>query len=884
MVNMIARAHKGRAIIINPIADTIIKLDSTDKYPRLTKGRKTKAKTPAKKVNANDTTKNLEAELKATAVDSTTYPAKDIIRYYGKARVTYTDFELDADFIEVNKATHLVFARGSIDPKTKRYIGRPISKQGEDKPITSDSLIFNYDTKKGKIFNVLTQQETNYISHGQAKKLNEDEVGYDHIIFSACDKPDPDYGIVITRGIGEKKRIISGPAYLEIEGVPIPIGIPFGFFPKPDTRSSGLILPTFGEDATLGFYIRDLGYYIGLSDYADLTNLGTYYSNGSYEVSSTLDYMKRYKYNGNLALSYGSHNYGLQGDPPAKDFHISWSHSQNPASSPGRTFSASVNAGTSSFYQNNPATVGYNLQSLTQNALRSTISYSRTWEGTPFNLTMGVSHSQDLTRKTVTLEPLNFNFSMATISPFDRKDRVGEQKWYQKLTVGYTLAGTNKLTDIPENELFKSNTISKKLLSGFDHQIPVSLGLNILKYFQFNTSFNYHERWYMQTIRQRFARADSLVTDTVPGFQRVGDYSLSAGFSTKLYGTVNFKSGKVMAIRHVITPNVGFNYRPDYSGLDRSYNRAIVSNATIPYPVVSQRYSIFDRALYGGPGGGTQAGISLSVDNTVEAKIRPGIKDTSQTPRKVQLIQGLSFATFYNFAADSFKLSPVTFSGHTALFHDKLNISFGGTFNPYAARIMDSIASNQIIRYATYINKYSWQEGKWPMLTSFNLSASASLNAASFNPRPAGLQQVGANLQNISPEQAQKLALLNADPSAYIDFNVPWNISLNYSFTYNNSLTSTQTANTLMISGDVNITSKWKVQYNTNVDLKIRQISSATSFAIYRDLHCWDLSIQWLPFGYYKSYNVTLRVKSAVLQALKLSKRSDYTSNGYFNR
>jgi hypothetical protein len=350
-----------------------------------------------------------------------------------------------------------------------------------------------------------------------------------------------------------------------------------------------------------------------------------------------------------------------------------------------------------------------------------------------------------------------------------------------------------------------------------------------------------------------------------------------------VYGIVQFKNGTLKAIRHVMTPSISFSYRPDYTGLNNGFNKLIVSNATIPYPVVYQRYSIFEQAVYGGPSGGRQAGINFSLDNSIEAKLRPKSTDTSNADRKVWILQDLNVSTFYNFAADSLKLSPISFSGHTAFLHDRLNINFGGTLNPYVTKVIDSISNGQITRTPILTNRYTFQDGKFPMLTSFNISASASLNPATFHPRPQTQNQAGINtLQNMNPQQAQKLALLNSDPSAYVDFNVPYNITLNYSFTYTNNVVSTSNTNTLMISGDVNVTSKWKIQYNTNLDLKLRQLSSATSFAIYRDLHCWDLAIQWLPFGYYKSYNVTLRVKSTILQDLKLSKRSDYTSNPNF--
>jgi hypothetical protein len=893
MVTVIASANKSRVNSYRrSIADTIIKLDSL-KNSKPIKGKKSaqtlktnstivKKDTIQRDTAKKDTGQNggVQSEVKVVSSDSTDFDQeKDILYVYGHGRVTYSDFELDADYIRVNKKTHLIFASGSIDPKTKRYIGRPISKQKDDKPVLSDSLLVNYETKKAYVWNPSTQQGDDYITHGQVKKLNETEVAYRNIIFTTCDKPDPDFGVVITRGIGEKKQIISGPAYLEIEGVPIPVAIPFGFFPKQDTRTSGVILPTFGEDNILGFYLRNFGYYLGLSDYADITTTGTYYTNNSYEVNSIFEYMNRYKFTGTLSLSYGSHNYQLPGDPPAKDFSIVWSHTQNPNASPGTTFTASVNAGTSSFYQNNPASINYNLQQLTQNNLSSSIAYGHVWAGTPFNLNVSLRHSQDLTNKTVTLELPTFSFNMSTINPFDSKDRVNDPTWYQKITVGYSLTGTNTLNAIPESELFKGAVI-KKMQNGLEHQIPIALSLNFLKYFQFNTGINYTEKWYFQTIRQHFARADSLVTDTVPGFQRVGQYNLNAGFSTKLYGTLNFKNGKIRAIRHVMTPSIGFSYSPDYSQLN-SYNKSIVSNATVPYPVVSQRYSIFQQSVYGGPGGGKQAGISLSLDNSVEAKIRPKSTDTSTEDKKIQLLQDLSFSTFYNFAADSFRLSPISFSGHTAILHDKVNISFSGSLNPYVVRKLDSISGGQVVPYIQTVNRYSFQDGKFPMLTNFSLSASASLNPAAFHPTPRGLPPVNT-LQTATPQQTQQLALINPDPSAYIDFNIPWNLSLNYTFSYNNDVISTSNTNTMLISGDISLTKNWKIQYNTSYDLKVGKLSSATSFVIYRNLHCWNLSMQWVPFGYYKSYNITLRVNSAVLQDLKLTKRSDYTSNPNF--
>ncbi|MBK0379487.1 putative LPS assembly protein LptD [Mucilaginibacter segetis] len=892
IVNFSAAAKSGHYEI--SVKDTIIQLDST-RDARLLKIKNQSASSNAvslttKKDTTPKSTGGLQSIVKATAEDSSHFDRENKINYlYGRAHVTYEDFELDADYIRVDEKNHLIFARGSIDPLTKRYVGRPISKSKDEKPVASDSLLFNYDSKKGKLWNPATEQEGNYISGGQAKRISEDEVAYRNVIFSTCDLPYPDthFGIVITKGIGQKKRIISGPAYLEIEGVPLPLAIPFGFFPKPNTRTSGVILPTFGEDQKLGFYLRNFGYYVGINDNIDVTAMGTLFSKGSYELSATSRYLKRYKYGGSLTLSYGSHNYGLQGDPAQKDFNITWAHSQDPNAHPGTSFSASVNAGTHSYYQNTRGINNYNLESLTQNNLRSSIAYGKTWAGTPFNLNVSLSHSQDLTKQTVTLELPTFSFNMATISPFASKNQIGEQKWYQKITVGYSLVGTNKVNNVPESELFKKNTLTKRLQNGFQHQIPVNLSLNILKYFQFNTGVNYTERWYFQSIRKSFERGSingqlTPITDTVGGFVRSGEYNLNAGFSTKLYGIIPFTKGRLKAIRHVTTPSISFSYRPDYGDPSYGYYRTAVSSASVPYPFSYQRYSIFEQSVYGGPSTGKQAGIGFTLDNTIEAKVKAKSTDTSGVEKKIPILQGLTFSTFYNFAADSLKLSPISFSGHTALFNQKINVNFSGILDPYITQVRDSISNGQILRYTRRINRYSWQDGRFPLLNSFSLSMSGSLNSSTFN-RNTRQVPVGSTLQTMTPEQSQKLALINGDPNQYIDFNIPWNLALNYSFSYNNNIVNSSSTNTMMISGDVSLTKKWKVQFNTTYDLKARELSSATSFAIYRDLHCWDLSIQWLPFGYYKSYNVTLKVKASILQDLKLSKRSDYTNNQSFN-
>ncbi|RYE36509.1 MAG: LPS-assembly protein LptD [Sphingobacteriaceae bacterium] len=856
------------------------------------KGKSTK-KTGVKTASAkNDTTiktkSGLNSTVKYNAEDSIIVDqVNDIVYLYGKARITYEDAAIDADFIRLDQKNHLAYARGTTNSKTKRYTGKPILKQKNDSPVTADSLTFDYVTKKAKIYQAFSEQQGNYISGGQAKKLNDDEIAYRNILFSTCNLPYPDthFGIVITKGIAEKNQIISGPAYLEIEGVPLPAAIPFGFFPKPDKRTSGIILPTFGEDATLGFNLRNFGYYMGFGDKFDLTNYGSIYSKGSFELSSDARYFDRYKYSGNLVLSFGYHKYGLETDPAAKDFNIRWSHTQNPNAHPGTTFSASVNAGTSTYYSNNASNVNYNLTALTQNTLRSSIAYSKTWAGTPFNFTASANHSQQLSTKTITLDLPSFTFNMASINPFDSKTRVGEQKWYQRINVQYTLTGDNRVTAIPESQ-FLTKQVLKRFQNGFQQTVPVSLSLNVLKYFQFSSSINYNEVDYLQTIRKRYARGnttgiDSLVTDTVPGFRRAGSYNVSTGLSTKVYGTVNFKNSKILAIRHVMTPSLSFQYRPDYNSDSYGYYQNVVSNPAIPYPYATTRYSIFDNSLYQGPAGGRSAGLALSVDNTVEAKVRAKRSDTTNADRKVPILQGLTFSTFYNFVADSLKLSPISVSGRTALFNQKLGINFSSVFNPYTTIVKDSISNGQIVKYARAVNRYTLESGKLPTLTSFSISSNFSLNSNSAKNQNQQRNQNQNNintLQGMNAQQAGQLALINRDPNAFVDFNIPWNVSLNYNFNYYNSGVTTSISNAVNVNGDFNVTPKWKLQYTSGYDFRLNKIST-TSLNIYRDLHCWDLSFQWIPFGYYKYYSVDLRVKASILQTLKLNKRKDYYNN-----
>ena len=812
----------------------------------------------------------LESEVIYSAEDSIISDREtNIVKMYGKARVKYQDMELDADYIQYDQKNNTLFAKGLINPKTNRYTGRPLFKQGQEQPITTDSLFFNYKSKKGKSYGVFTEAEGGYLQARQFKKNEYGEGNFANGVYSSCNLPYPHnhFGINITRGIVTEKQIITGPAYLEIEGVPLPLGVPFGFFPKPNKRSGGLLFPTFGEDLR-GFFMRDLGYYIGLNDYWDLATRGTLYSKGSYELSSAARYRKNYKYDGNVNLRYASTRNGVEGTDafknPNKDFNITWSHSQSPQANPGTTFSASVNAGTGSFFQNVPGAVGYNPTEIARNTLSSSISYGKVFQDGLFNFTSSLTHSQDIELKTVSLQLPQFNLAMTTINPFDSKDRAGEQKWFQRINVGYTMQGTNVI-NTSESLLFKKETL-RKFQNGIRHDIPIGMSLNVAKFFQFNSSMNYSEKWYLQTIRKRLAPVASgfaEVIDTIGGFSRVYDYSLNSGFSTKLYGKFNFKKGKLMALRHVMTPSVGVNYQPDF-GSDRfGFYRNRQNDTSLIKPV---RYSIYDGAYFGSPLTGKTAGIGFSLDNNIEAKMR-STEDSTKNSVNIPILQSLTFSGAYNFAAELFKLSTIGFSGRTALFNQKMGINFFGTLDPY-----------RLDASGTRIDKFTINSGSPARLTSFGISTDFSLNSTALKKRNEVINKADASKQNLTLQQREELNAISRDPNAFVDFNIPWNVSASYSFNYSKNGLKSVVTNTLNFYGDFNVTPKWKVQYTSGYDFQ-RNDLSLTSFSIYRDLHCWDLSFRWSPIGPYKFYSVDLRVKASILQDLKLSKRRDFYNN-----
>jgi len=833
--------------------------------------------------SSQDTTKKkgngLQAEVSIIAVDSQkSEVAKNISHLYRGAKVKYQDFELSADYIRLDRNQKKIFASGIYD-KNGKYVGRPIVIMGNgESPKTVDSLYYDYEKQEGNTYGIMTEVDGGFIQANIVRKNIYDEMSIYKGLYSTCNLPYPHthFGIHISKGIVTKNQIISGPAYLVVMGVPMPVAFPFAFFPKPDKRASGFLFPSFGEDYTRGFSMRDIGWYLAFNDYWDSEIRGSLYSKGSWEASINTRYTVNYKFNGGFNIRYANTKVGVEGTDnygSNKDFNVTWNHTQRQEANPGTSFSASVNFGTASYFQNTGT--GSNqttYQNLAQNRMGSSISYGKVFADGKVNLTASLTHSQDMANRTIQLSLPNISLNVSSFNPFDSKDRVGEQKWYQRINVGYSFQAQNTVSTA-DSLLFSSGGF-KRFQNGFQHNIPVSLSLNAFKYFQFNTSVNYTERWYLQSTRQRIDNTPSGYKqrlDTLQGFNRAYDYSISTGLSTKIYGMYP-KIGKIEAIRHVVTPSINFNYRPDFSdpryGFYQHYNDQY-GNRNV--------YSIFAQGIYGSPSAGKSAGIGFSIDNNIEAKVKSKSDTTDGGFKKIPILQGLTFSGNYNFVADSLKLSPITFSGRTAFFDQKMNVNFNGTFDPY------SIDDNGV-----RINRYAIKDGSLARLTNFGLSFDYSLNPKAARSRNDNIDSLRKQMSGagMTPEQAQALARISSDPNAFVDFNIPWNLAASFSFNMSKFFnTSTrrmdnQITSTLNLHGDFSVTPKWKVTFQSGYDFKQKEVVM-TSFNIYRDLHCWDMSFGWMPFGRYRSYNVTIRAKASILQDLKLTKRAS-SGGGYF--
>lgn len=802
---------------------------------------------------------------------------KETVTLYNKARVKYTDIDLQAGIIIIDYKKNTIFAKGIKD--STGYTQKPIFKQGNQES-EQDSMLYNFKTKKAIIYGIKTTQEPGVIVLGEkAKRVNDSTIFMRNIRFTTSDKENPDYYIGVKKAkVVPKKKIVAGFSNLVIADVPTPVFLPFAYFPLGQTRTSGFILPTWSSSTSRGLFLQNGGYYFAINDYVDLELLGDVYSNGSWGLRTNSQYYVRYKFSGNLNLSFEKiieSTRGFDDFSEATNFNFRWSHRQDPKSSPSSNFSAQVNIGSSQYFRQ--SLNEFNNSNFLSNTFNSSISYQKTFVGTPFNLSLTATHSQNTNTELVSMTLPNLQVNMNRIYPFAGRGGIKKNP-FQNIGLTYNLQGQYQI-NTTEEEFFTSKMF-ETARSGVQQRADASTNITFLNYFTLSPSINYREVWNFQTAERTYdptaQNADgsfgAVVTDTIQGFRSFREYSTSLNLSTNIYGTFNFKKGRLKAIRHTIRPSVSFTYRPDFA--DR-YNMQ-VQQSSDPTDLVT--YSPFGdgTSLYGTPSAGLSSAIGISINNVLEAKVAPKDPDSDEEDRKITILNNLNFSTSYNIAADSLRWSPVNMTAGTRLFKDKLALNFNAIFDPY-----------QVDATGNRINKFN--RGLLRM-TSANVTANYSLSSRDFNGENTGDNQnnsgngnqntpdvLGRNIDPtnrfaFTPNSSQNNTTEEKETELY-RATIPWTLNLAYSAFYSNDGVTPGKIRThsLMFGGDLELTPKWKVGFSSGYDI-FNGGFSFTRLNFSRDLDSWRLNFNWVPFGANQSYSFFIGVKSSVLSDLKYDK------------
>jgi hypothetical protein len=824
---------------------------------------------------------------KGTSIESqVTYTSQGYIRrdvvnkkvfLVKNAKVNYGDIEIKADSILINMAANTLFAIGRRDTSGK-IVGKPVFKQG-DQEIAADNLLYNFKTKKAIAEQITTKQDQGLL-HSAVTKLMED--GTSNIArstYSTCDADTPHFYINLPKArIYPGKKLVSGPGNLVLEGIPLPLFLPFGYFPVQTKKAaSGILIPRIGQENLRGYSLTDGGYYFAISDFLDLALRGNIYTNGTWIATAATNYNRLYKYSGNFSFSYANNisgHRGLLDYNKTSNYKIGWMFNQDPKSSPGSRFSASVNMSSSAFDRTN----SYDVQEHVTTQRQSSISYSKTWEGTPFNFSASANHSQDVRKKTVFLNLPKANFNMGRIFPLKGRNSTGPTKWYQELQLSYTASMDNKISTY-DSLLFTKSAL-KSSQYGFRHEIPVSLQLRPFRNFSISPSLTYTGVVFGQKIEKRYINAEgvpAVAIDTAKGFfygQAINP-SISASFNPQIFGTYQFTNpnSRVQAIRHVIKPSVSFSYVPSLQGLSSKMYRQVQVDTLGNM----QEYSIYEGNIYSPPSQSQRSGnISFSLVNLVEAKVFAK-NDTTGKPKKVKIIDNFGITTAYNIFADKFNWDLISMQARTTLAHN-INISSNAQFTLYGHDETGKITEAFALK----------QNGKLMRLTNFgtslDLSVSDLLNGnKSKDKGSATPNALTGGVQGNAPAQSGDLSQSNKganirDAYGYPVFNVPWTMNLSYNVNYRKIGLSSEVSQALSMSGMVSITKKMSMQYTTGYDFRGKQITM-TQIGISRDLHCWEMNFNWVPNGTMKMWNFTIRVKASVLGDLKYERRKDFHDN-----
>ncbi len=790
---------------------------------------------------------------------------KNKVYLYGDAKVVYGNIELTAAYIEYSQDSNVVSAQGVKD-STGKMIGLPVFKDG-DKKYDAHKIRYNFKTEEGYIQQVKTKEEGGYLHSKVSKKHHNNEIHFRSGKYTTCDKDHPHFYIRITKGkVVPGEEIIAGPSYMVLEDLPLyPLMLPFGYFPIQKRRSSGIYDPSFGEESKKGFYLQG-GYYWGISDHMDLKVYGELYSMGSWNVNLDYRLKKRYKYTSDLSVNYDRLLVGEKGASDyrnSRGFQVRWTHRQSNKANPYSSFSADVNISSTAYNKD----FSENMQDYTKNTKSSNISYQKTWPDSPFSFNGKLRHSQNSKTKMVNLTLPSMSFNMNRQYPLrDLFETTGSQ-WYDELQVSYSADLKNQINQ-PDSLLFKDTQFSD-FESGFKHSMPISLNFKALNHVNISPQAKYQGVLYPRYIEKKWdpdyydPKKDStygkVVTDTIEEFRYAHSLepSININISPKIFGMYQFtgENSKVKAIRHVITPSVGFNFRPDLGNMTSKYYDEYKTGAD---GGISE-YSYFDGQLYSPPSSPRRSGnVSIGLSNNVEMKVRSE-NDTTDKLKKIKLLKNLSFNTSYNVFKDSMNWSPIRISGRTSMFDNNLNISFSGNLDPYA------INENE-----RRINVSEWSKnGRIGRLTNFRVSLSTKLGSEL-------MQSEEEDTEGSEGKTEDKTENKSEGYNPYDYFDIPWNLSFSYNLNYSKPGFESELTQTVNLSGDFQLTDKWKINFDAHYDITEDKLS-ATSIGIQRDLHCWSMNFNWVPVGYRKNYRFEISVNKSILKDLKYEKRKSWT-------
>ena len=851
----------------------------------------------------------IDAPVEYTAEDSMTYEGvSGLAHLYGQSHVKYQDMDLQSDQIFMQLDSSLVHATGSLDSLGKKF-GTPIFKMGSD-TYENDTIAFNFKTKKGLISDVYTQQDDGYMTAQLAKRGANGEIYLQHGRYTTCDKDHPDFYIALSRAkMRPGKDVVFGPAYLVVADVPLPFAIPYGFFPFSKSYSSGFIMPTYGDETSRGFYLRDGGYYFAINDKMDLKLLGEIYTKGSWGLSAASNYRKRYKYSGSFFASYQNTVNGEKNMPDytkATSFKVQWSHRQDSKANPYSSLSASVNFATSSYERNNLTSM-YNPQAMTQSTRTSSVSWSTTFSSIGMSLSSTFNLNQNMRDSTIALTLPDLNISISRFYPFKRRHAVGKERWYEKISMSYTGQLSNSIST-KEDRLMHSS-LTRDWRNGMQHSIPISGNFTLFGYLNINPSLTFTDRMYTQKQELSWDEATQTVKrDTLQGFYNVYNWAFSVSASTKLYGMYipsrKVFGDKIMAVRHVVTPSVSFNYAPDFSasryGFYKTYQKTDADGN-----VSLVEYSPYEGSLYGVPGRGKTGSISMDLSNNIEMKVKSDADSTGV--KKISIIDELGASMSYNMAAEERPWSDLSTRLRLKL-TKSYTLNINAVFATYAYEA-DSVGARPYIGTHTEYSK-----GRFGRFQGMSQNLSYTLDNKKVSDLIKWLKGERPKRKNDRDSRANRdddydtgvetnvdedmergkhgarkdnAGKAETDEDGYMAFNLPWSLSLGYGvtmrentsgkFNYDSMRYPYKFTQNLNVSGNLRISDGWNISFSSGYDFENHKISMTTA-SLSRDLHCFNMSCS-VVLAPYTSYNFSFRCNAATLtDALKYDKRSSYSN------